>query len=52
LMAREQLCKLFDAPLPDDAVEAIEDLLKVTHLQGVADGKSKKYRKKATVVSA
>jgi hypothetical protein len=49
---RERLCKLFDAPLPDDAVEVIEDLLKVINLQGAIDGDAKKAGRKATVAPA
>jgi hypothetical protein len=33
-LARDRLIQLFDAPLPEDAMEAIEDLLKVINLDG------------------
>jgi hypothetical protein len=33
-LARDRLIQLFDAPLPEDAMEAIEDLLKVIILDG------------------
>jgi hypothetical protein len=50
--ARERLTKLFDAPLPDDAMEAIEDLLKVINLEGKRGGSSKKVGEKAAVAPA
>jgi hypothetical protein len=50
--ARDRLIKLFDAPLPDEAVEAIEDLLKVINLDGRSVGTAKKTVKKAVVAPA
>jgi hypothetical protein len=50
--ARERLTKLFDAPLPDDAMEAIEDLLEVINLEGKRGGSSKKVGEKAAVAPA
>jgi hypothetical protein len=37
--------KLFDPSLPDDAIEAIEDLLKVINLDGKSGGAVKKAGK-------
>jgi flavin-dependent dehydrogenase len=43
--ARERLLKLFDSTLPDDAIEAIEDLLKMIKLDGKLGGAVKKVGK-------
>jgi hypothetical protein len=46
--ARERLVKLFDAPLPQEAMAAIEDLLQVINLEGKAGTTSTKVGKKAS----
>jgi hypothetical protein len=45
--ARSSLLKLFDAPLPEDAMEAIEELLKVTKLDDIQTTAVNKGKKKA-----
>jgi hypothetical protein len=47
--ARDRLIKLFDAPLPDDAIEAIEDLLNIISLEGKKPTVTKNGGKKATI---
>jgi hypothetical protein len=46
--ARERLVKLFDAPLPQEAMATIEDLLQVINLEGKAGTTSTKAGKKAS----
>jgi hypothetical protein len=44
--------KLFGAPLPEDAIKEIEDLLKVVKLDDKPSAPVKKGKKKAAVVPA
>jgi hypothetical protein len=46
--AREHLVKLFDAPLSQEAMKTIDDLLQVINLEGKAGTTSTKARKKAS----
>jgi hypothetical protein len=46
--ARERLVKFFDAPLPQEAMAAIEDLLQVINLEGKGGTTSTKAGKKAS----
>jgi hypothetical protein len=46
--ARERLVKLFDAPLPQEAMATIEDLLQVINLEGKGGTMSTKAGKKAS----
>jgi hypothetical protein len=50
--ARDRLIQLFDAPLPDDAMEAIEDLLKIINLDGKKVVVPKKGGNKVAITSA
>jgi hypothetical protein len=50
--ARERLIRMFDAPLPDEAIEAIEDLLKVINLEGNKSAAPKKGGRKAAICPA
>jgi hypothetical protein len=47
--ARDHMIKLFDGPLPDDAMEDIEDLLKVIRLEGKKPTITKNGGKKAAI---
>jgi hypothetical protein len=49
---RDRLIQLFDAPLPDDAMEAIEDLLKIINLDGKKVVVPKKGGNKVAITSA
>jgi hypothetical protein len=46
---QDQLIKLFDALLPEDAIEAIEDLLKVISLEGEKEPALKKGDKRVVI---
>jgi hypothetical protein len=50
--ARARLVKLLDAPLLEDAIEAIEDLLKVAKLGDKPSAPAKKGKKKVAVALA
>jgi hypothetical protein len=45
--ARDRLTKLFDAPIPQEAMEAIEDLIKAISLDNRKNAQSAKAGKKA-----
>jgi DNA-directed RNA polymerase subunit F len=50
--ARSHLEKLFDAPLPEEAIEAIEELLKVAKLDDKQSTAARRARRMAKVVPA
>jgi hypothetical protein len=50
--ARSSLTKLFDAPLPEEAIKAIKELLKVTSMENKCSEVTKEAGKGAAMAQA